>query len=80
VSAYSPTLPRTAELHGVDRLLVRVGSHLTALGRRRAAARAQALAARTARSEGVAARDVLARGHVERLDDNAAQTHPLLLR
>ncbi|WP_435736808.1 hypothetical protein V5D56_18890 [Cellulosimicrobium sp. PMB13] len=79
MSAYSPTLPRTADLRGLDRLLVRVGSHLTSLGRRRAAARARALAARTAQA-GVRELDELARGHLERLDDNAAQTHPLLLR
>ena len=46
MSAYSPTLPRTAELRGTDRLLVLVGSTLTDLGRRRAAARARALDAR----------------------------------
>ena len=45
MSAYSPTLPRTAELQGLDRHLVRLGSALTALGRRRAEARARALAA-----------------------------------
>ncbi|MGM7424855.1 hypothetical protein [Cellulosimicrobium sp. CpK407] len=42
MSAYSPTLPRTAEPRGADRLLVVVGSALSDLGRRRAAARAQA--------------------------------------
>ncbi|QJW36010.1 hypothetical protein [Cellulosimicrobium protaetiae] len=42
MSAYSPTLPRTVEPRGADRLLVVVGSALSDLGRRRAAARAQA--------------------------------------
>ena len=48
MSAYSPTLPRTAELRGTDRLLVLVGSTLTDLGRRRAVARARARDARHA--------------------------------
>ena len=46
MSAYSPTLPRTAELRGTDRLLVLAGSALADLGRRRADARARTLAAR----------------------------------
>jgi hypothetical protein len=46
MSAYSPTLPRTSDLRGTDRLLVLVGSTLTDLGRRRAVARAHAAAAR----------------------------------
>ena len=41
MSAYSPTLPRTAEPRGTDRLLVLVGSALADLGRRRAAARSR---------------------------------------
>src|SRR5690606_11975357 len=48
VSAYSPTLPRTAEPHGTDRLLVLVGSALTDLGRRRAAQRAASARPRAA--------------------------------
>lgn len=41
MSAFSPTLPRTTDLHGTDRLLVLVGSALADLGRRRAAARSR---------------------------------------
>ncbi|MGX1575438.1 hypothetical protein SAMN05518682_3071 [Cellulosimicrobium aquatile] len=41
MSAYSPTLPRTVEPRGTDRLLVLVGSALADLGRRRAAARSR---------------------------------------
>lgn len=41
MSAYSPTLPRTAEPRGTDRLLVLAGSALADLGRRRAAARSR---------------------------------------
>ncbi|WP_454729784.1 hypothetical protein [Cellulosimicrobium protaetiae] len=52
MSAYSPTLPRTAEPRGADRLLVVVGSALTDLGRRRAAARAQARRDRTPATPG----------------------------
>ncbi|NDO89611.1 hypothetical protein [Cellulosimicrobium composti] len=48
MSAYSPTLPRTAEPHGTDRLLVLVGSALADLGRRRATQRAAAARGRAA--------------------------------
>lgn len=78
MSAYSPTLPRTAELQGLDRHLVRLGSALTALGRRRAEARARALAAARV-DAGTPAADARTR-YVERRADNAAQAHPLLLR
>ena len=44
MSAYSPTLPRTVEPRGADRLLVLVGSALSDLGRRRAAARSRVAA------------------------------------
>ena len=54
MSAYSPTLPRTAEPRGADRLRVVVGSALTALARRRAAARAQARRDRIAVDPGTA--------------------------
>ncbi|ARU50612.1 hypothetical protein JOE63_003450 [Cellulosimicrobium cellulans] len=55
MSAYSPTLPRTVEPRGADRLLVVVGSALSDLGRRRAAARAQARGERIAVAPGTAA-------------------------
>ncbi|MBD5786498.1 hypothetical protein IF650_09915 [Cellulosimicrobium terreum] len=74
MSAYAPSLPRTAELRGLDRLLVRAGATLTELGRQRAAARSRMLAARTADAS------VARHGHLERHVDNAAQSHPLLLR
>lgn len=76
MSAYSPTLPRTAELTGIDRHLVRLGSALTELGRRRAQARAHALAAAAARHTAAVAREQ----HHQRRQDNAVQGHPLLLR
>ncbi|UKJ65617.1 hypothetical protein H1Q78_10230 [Cellulosimicrobium cellulans] len=54
MSAYSPTLPRAVEPRGADRLLVVVGSALSDLGRRRAAARAQARGERAAVAPGTA--------------------------
>jgi hypothetical protein len=80
VSAYSPSVPRTAELQGLDRHLVRLGSALTALGRRRAEARARALAAASARASARSAVAEVEAQRLERLRDNAAQVHPLLLR
>lgn len=80
MSAYSPTLPRTAELHGLDRLLVRAGTHLTAWGRRRADARARALLAAARRASTDRTRTAVESAYVERRHDNAAQLHPLQLR
>lgn len=80
MSTYSPSLPRTAELHGLDRLLVRVGTRLTDVGRRRAEARAHLLATRAARAATDRARHEVGVQHLDRLRDNAAQEHPLLLR
>jgi len=80
MSAYSPTLPRTAELQGVDRVLVLVGSRLTALGRRRADARSRALAVAAGRAAHRRTQDAVAAERVELLRDNAAQAHPLMLR
>ncbi|MBN0040863.1 hypothetical protein JN535_11880 [Cellulosimicrobium cellulans] len=54
MSAYSPTLPRAVEPRGADRLLVVVGSALSDLGRRRAAARGQPRRDRTAVAPGTA--------------------------
>ncbi len=79
MSAYSPTLPRTAELRGTDRLLVLAGSALADLGRRRADARARTLAAR--RTVGTTPAERAANGSndtleaaSERLRDRAAMS------
>ena len=63
MSAYSPTLPRTVEPRGADRLLVVVGSALSDLGRRRAAARAQARGERIAVAPGPASAPATDRLH-----------------
>ncbi|MCB7137081.1 hypothetical protein [Cellulosimicrobium marinum] len=80
MSAYSPTLPRTTELRGLDRALVLLGARLTELGRRRAATRARVLREVAARRTAAQGRTDVAAHHDERLRDNAAQHHPLLLR
>lgn len=76
MSAYAPSLPRTADLHGLDRALVQAGLALAALGRRRAAARAERLARAAASRQRDAYRDAV----VQRRQDNAAQLSPLALR
>jgi hypothetical protein len=80
MSAYSPTLPRTAELRGTDRLLVLVGSMLTDLGRRRAVARTHAAGSRrrvaTATDHGSA---VVLGAASDRVRDRAAVSRVSLL-
>ncbi|MFF2270548.1 hypothetical protein ACFVTZ_19975 [Cellulosimicrobium cellulans] len=81
MSAYSPTLPRTVEPRGADRLLVVVGSALSDLGRRRAATRAQARGERIAGAPGTAstpAADRL-RAATEHTLDRAAVSRASLL-
>ena len=81
MSAYSPTLPRTAEPRGADRLLVVVGSALTELGRRRAAAHAQARRDRTDVAPGTASAPPADRLHAaaELTLDRAAMSRASLL-
>jgi hypothetical protein len=81
MSAYSPTLPRTVEPRGADRLLVVVGSALTDLGRRRAAARAQARRDRAAVAPGTASAPSPDRLHAatELTLDRAAMSRASLL-
>ena len=78
MSAYSPTLPRTADLRGTDRLLVLVGSTLTDLGRRRAAARARTLDARRA-PVAVSTASTTLDAASERNQDHAAMSRVSLL-
>ncbi|MBD8080277.1 hypothetical protein [Cellulosimicrobium arenosum] len=80
MSAYSPTLGRTTEMHGLDRLLVRLGTNLTTLGHRRAAARSAVLASGRERPHASRATRGVWSQHLERERDNSAQHHPLLLR
>lgn len=81
MSAYSPTLPRTAEPRGADRLLVVVGSALTDLGRRRAAARADARGERVVVTPGTASAPSSDRLHAatELTLDRAAMSRASLL-
>ena len=80
MSAYAPLLPRTADLRGVDRALVRVGLYLTQAGRHRAAARAERLSRRAALAAQQREREAYQDSVVDRQRDNAAQVHPLGLR
>ncbi|MFE6229478.1 hypothetical protein [Cellulosimicrobium sp. NPDC057862] len=81
MSAFSPTLPRTAEPRGADRLLVVVGSALTDLGRRRAVARAQARCDGTAVAPSTASTPAADRLHAaaEHTLDRAAVSRASLL-
>lgn len=84
MSAYSPTLPRTTDLHGTDRLLVLVGSALADLGRRRAAARSRTVDApspATATPPGRTALDAhdALEAATERTRDHAAMSRTSLL-
>lgn len=81
MSAYSPTLPRTAEPRGADRLLVVVGSALSDLGRRRAAARAQARGERITAAPGTVSTPAADRLHVaaDHTLDRAAMSRASLL-
>ncbi len=75
-----PSLPRTADLRGVDRAAVRLGTFLVETGRRRAAARAERLARRAAHAATAHELEVRRRAAVERRQDNAAQLNVLGLR
>ncbi|MDF9878019.1 hypothetical protein [Cellulosimicrobium cellulans] len=81
MSAYSPTLPRAAEPRGADRLLVVVGAALTDLGRRRAAARADARGERVVVTPGTALTPATDRLHAaaEHTLDRAAVSRASLL-
>jgi hypothetical protein len=80
MSAYTPSLPRTAELRGVDRLLVLLGTFLADVGRRHAGRRAAHIAAAANRARANRRRDDYQDAVVERMRDNAAQVNPLGLR
>lgn len=77
--AASP-LPRTTDLYGLDRAVVRVGTFLADLGHRRAAARARTGARRRARVAAELEVSARRRAFVERRRDNRAQLNPLGLR
>lgn len=79
MSAYSPTLPRTAEPRGTDRLLVLVGSALADLGRRRAAARSRSTTTPRAAQPVVRPDDASLRTAEERTRDRAALSRASLL-
>ncbi|AEG45199.1 hypothetical protein [Isoptericola variabilis] len=80
LAAAAPSLPRTADLRGLDRTAVRLGTRLVEIGRRRAAARANRLAARAARAAAERELDARRRAAVEHRVDNRAQVNPLGLR
>lgn len=79
MSAYSPTLPRTAEPRGTDRLLVLVGSALADLGRRRAAARSRVSTTPRAAETAVRPDDASLRTVEDRTRDRAALSRASLL-
>lgn len=80
MSAYAPSLPRTADLRGADRALVRLGTFLTDVGRRRASRRSALLARTAERTASARRRDAYQASVVEHLRDNAAQVSPFGLR
>ncbi len=79
MSAYSPTLPRTVEPRGTDRLLVLVGSALADLGRRRAAARSRGTTTPRAAEPAVRPGDASLRTAEDRTRDRAALSRASLL-
>ena len=79
MSAYSPTLPRTAEPRGTDRLLVLVGSALADLGRRRAAARSRVSTAPRTAAVAVRPDDASLRTAEDRTRDRAALSRASVL-
>lgn len=79
MSAYSPTLPRTAEPRGTDRLLVLAGSALADLGRRRAAARSRVSTAPRAVAAAVRPDDASLRTAEDRTRDRAALSRASVL-
>ncbi|MFJ1513441.1 hypothetical protein [Cellulosimicrobium funkei] len=79
MSACSPTLPRTVEPRGADRLLVLVGSALADLGRRRAAARSRVATTPRAAEAAVRPDDAALRRAEDRTRDRAAVSRASLL-
>ncbi len=80
LAAAAPSFPRTADLRGLDRAALRLGTFLVETARRRAAARAERLARRAARAGAERELDARRRAAVERRHDNAAQINALGLR
>jgi hypothetical protein len=78
--AAAPLFPCTADLRGLDRAVLRLGTFLVETARRRAAARAERLAHRAARAVAERELDARRRAAVEHRHDNAAQTNALGLR
>ncbi len=76
----APPLPRTTDLYGLDRAVVRLGTFLADLGHRRATARARARSRLRARAAAELELSARRRAHVERRRDNRAQLNPLSLR